>query len=144
MNSGNTIYPAVNRFKFLELLLVIKMSLERVKLCVVLVFLIIGPYLGKCQKPETGSSKTTGSRKTTGQNDAFEFHSEEQFCIASAKLPFYQRDTDGAVCCRGKQLPVIQVAPEISGDCAIKTTTGSDGILESESLVIKQTSIIMT
>ncbi|CAL8128808.1 unnamed protein product [Orchesella dallaii] len=58
----------------------------------------------------------------------------ERFCKNIPKRPFYQRISDGTVCCRGKQLPVITIIPETTGECAITTKTDANGILDGESM----------
>lgn len=59
----------------------------------------------------------------------------ERFCRNIPKRPFYQRVSDGAVCCRGRQLPVVSVVPETTGECALSTKTDVDGMLDSTNLV---------
>lgn len=59
----------------------------------------------------------------------------ERFCHNIPSRPFYLRATDGAVCCRGKQLPVVTLVPEATGECAISTKTDANGMLDSENLV---------
>lgn len=81
--------------------------------------------LGNCQN----------SQNVTPTN--FDYYLEDQFCFPNTKIPFYQRDTDGAVCCGGKELPVITLPPEVKGECAISTKTGADGSLDSKDLVQK-------
>lgn len=63
-------------------------------------------------------------------------HPIDQFCYPKAKAPFYQRDYDGAICCRGKELPVVTITPEIAGECQIYTNTSKDGLLNSDPLVL--------
>lgn len=59
----------------------------------------------------------------------------ERFCRNHPKRPFYQRASDGAVCCRGRQLPIVSIVPETTGECALATKTDVDGMLDSENLV---------
>jgi len=89
-------------------------------------------------QPNVGNKLPPQESQTehTEQNQFYVLEDQENFCWNDPNAPFYQRDSDGAVCCRGKQLPVITVQPETEGECAISTNFGSDGLMNSDSLVI--------
>lgn len=95
-------------------------------------------------KPSSGnSSGAVHKSSAVGAHDShiqgiYVLDPSERFCVNNPKRPFYQRTSDGAVCCRGKQLPVISVIPEVTGECAISTKTDIDGMLDSENLVSRK------
>jgi hypothetical protein len=89
----------------------------------------------KSGQEQTRDSQQQSESDQTEHNQFYVLDDQEKFCWKNPKAPFYQRESDGAVCCRGKQLPVITVRPETEGECAITTKFGADGLLDSDSLV---------
>jgi len=63
------------------------------------------------------------------------FEVYDSFCYNNPKKPFYQRISDGAICCRGKQLTGVSIQPDVYGECAISTKVDPNGALDASSLV---------
>lgn len=90
------------------------------------------PISTRSQKIDAKGKLVSSSNPTS---QSVTFYSEGQFCHPNPKIPFYQREADGAVCCKGKELLVITLPPEVSGDCALSTQTSVDGIIDPQPLV---------
>ena len=65
-----------------------------------------------------------------------DYDPDEDYCFFDPARLFYQNRETGAICCRGKVLPMVNVIkPQVSGDCAISTKTATNGTLNPAPLV---------
>lgn len=101
----------------------------------------LSPNSGSVPAATSANEKNTMS-EAHHDNYLYLLDPSERFCRNVPKHPFYQRASDGAICCRGKVLSLVTIVPETTGECAISTKTDANGMLDTENLVSINTFIL--